>query len=1318
MEGRATRVLIESKQFGSLLIKYNNEKKEFSLEKITQEGEFWNLEWELVQNEPQLFWKYLKKVDVSIFKDELKNVYLSKGKSTINWSINNNESQTDYQGFVNYLFTDSNGEAYIDVTVFKQSIKNESESTEIDKILKIVNKEIEDIAGDMFIVSDLVSKEIKFINEHAKRFFSLNEHNFSSKDINNFYQDIGLIIDKHTKLTCGEETILAFFTPTKKEVKWIEIKSVCLESHFNLHIKIDIICDVTDKIVINHRDKFFSKIFNLHNLQTDFNGFVKKLAETIVKFDDIDIAEIWLVNYNEQFLKLRYSAFSNQNLKSFQSLDNLKIDEGLPSITFKKKAVTYFGNLPINKKFIRTSEAQKLGLNSAVGIPIIAGNRILGVLVTVSKKELKINRSSWLFSSKIGSAIGWSLFYKRREYDFKSFFNFAPQIHAIIGSDGYIKKINPAFFELTGFDSELLKPSKYSDFLHPEDIPKANNYFEQLFSGEEIEKSVDLRLVDKNQNYKIVNWRIALDTAQDEVAFLFGEDKTELREQQNLIKKSTEMALMGNWVYDHDKGLINISNTLANLLEYNGDLSIKVDEGLSYLIDSASLKKIRKLIEYAYTNQSSWDTFLRIKTAKGSIKWVRSLGWLNTSNLKKTLQGSIQDVHDLKATQLRLENKTKYLHALSKINEALLETESWSSILNTCLEIIGSTIKLDRVYYFNYVYDDLYDGYVYTHLYEWVREGIRSQINDLELKNVPEEDIEPATTYLKSGNIFIANTEKIDNPIFKSLLVNGEIESIILAPVFLNNELKGLIGLDSCVSERLLNNKELEFFTTAVQNISIAFDKFHITDELQNALEEKEYILESIQDGFFAMDENYKVIYWNNKAEAIFKKSKIEILNEYIFEVFEDEEFNELNNYFEKANAMESALTFELNFKRLNSWLEFNVYANSKGLSVYFRDITDKILSFEKLHASNERFKQISDASNDAIWEWNLENDALTWGDGFQRNFGIDLGKEEPSLESWTTRIHKDDLPTVLNTLKKAIKTTHENKFYVRYRFLRSDGEYAYVIDRSSIIRNSEGIAVKMVGAITDFSRIIEYEDSLKKLNTSLNKRAEELITINKELEQFAYVASHDLQEPLRMVSSFLKRLDEKYSTELDEKGKKYISFAVDGAERMRKIITDLLTYSRLINYDGHDEDVDVNLVVKEVLSENNSLIIEKNTKIKMDDFPVVRSYKTPLKQVLGNLVNNALKYTDKENCEIEITCKDNMTHWLFEVADNGIGIESEYFDKIFVIFQRLHEQSFYKGSGLGLAIVKKVIEKLGGEIWVESEIGKGSVFSFTIKKQ
>jgi light-regulated signal transduction histidine kinase (bacteriophytochrome) len=237
-------------------------------------------------------------------------------------------------------------------------------------------------------------------------------------------------------------------------------------------------------------------------------------------------------------------------------------------------------------------------------------------------------------------------------------------------------------------------------------------------------------------------------------------------------------------------------------------------------------------------------------------------------------------------------------------------------------------------------------------------------------------------------------------------------------------------------------------------------------------------------------------------------------------------------------------------------------------------------------------------------------------------------------------------------------------------------------------------------------------------LHKNLQKHAKELAISNAELEQFAYVASHDLQEPLRMVTGFLTQIEKKYGDLIDDKGKQYIAFAVDGAKRMRQIILDLLEFSRVGRMEDKLETVDLNEVVEEVQILFSKKIKEKLATILVDPLPVIHSYKSPMRQVFQNLISNALKY-DREGIpsQIKIKVTELKTHWQFAVTDNGIGIDKEYFDKIFIIFQRLHNKDEYSGTGMGLAVTKKIIENLGGKIWVESEEGKGCTFYFTIKK-
>lgn len=244
------------------------------------------------------------------------------------------------------------------------------------------------------------------------------------------------------------------------------------------------------------------------------------------------------------------------------------------------------------------------------------------------------------------------------------------------------------------------------------------------------------------------------------------------------------------------------------------------------------------------------------------------------------------------------------------------------------------------------------------------------------------------------------------------------------------------------------------------------------------------------------------------------------------------------------------------------------------------------------------------------------------------------------------------------------------------------------------------------------------FNQKMIELNERLLSRTKELSVSNAELEQFAYIASHDLQEPLRMITSFLTQLEKKYKDQLDEKAHQYIHFAVDGAKRMREIILDLLKYSRVGKSDLNKEAINLNEIIEDIKNLNVKIIKEKNAKFEIGHLPTIYAYKTPIYQIFQNLIDNALKYQKKEFAPlIKISYEENDSYWQFAVNDNGIGIEAEYFDKIFIIFQRLHAKGEYHGTGMGLAIVKKAVESLGGNIWLESSVNKGSTFYFTILK-
>lgn len=384
------------------------------------------------------------------------------------------------------------------------------------------------------------------------------------------------------------------------------------------------------------------------------------------------------------------------------------------------------------------------------------------------------------------------------------------------------------------------------------------------------------------------------------------------------------------------------------------------------------------------------------------------------------------------------------------------------------------------------------------------------------------------------------------------------------------------------------------------------------------------------------------------------------------------------------------------------------------------KDATEIVESQKQLKRSNERYEMVTKATNDAIWDYDVTNNQLFWAKGFETLFGYDLTKVKPTFNFLIDKIHPEDRPSIVSKMQSYMSPANQDTIWEEeYRFKKADGSYAYIIDMAIFIRNEKGEVVRALGAMADISHRKEYEKSLKLLNAELEQNVKQLAISNAELEQFAYVASHDLQEPLRMVTGFMSLLQDKYKDQLDDKAQKYIHFATDGANRMRQIILDLLDFSRVINSTEELSRIDLNQLMKEVVLLHKKHIKEKKAKIKYENLPQITAFPSPLMRLFQNLINNAIKYSkDNEPPIVTISAEELGDKWKFSISDNGIGISKEFHEKIFIIFQRLHGRTQYKGTGIGLSIVKKIVENLGGQIWLESEENVGSTFHFTIPKE
>lgn len=235
-----------------------------------------------------------------------------------------------------------------------------------------------------------------------------------------------------------------------------------------------------------------------------------------------------------------------------------------------------------------------------------------------------------------------------------------------------------------------------------------------------------------------------------------------------------------------------------------------------------------------------------------------------------------------------------------------------------------------------------------------------------------------------------------------------------------------------------------------------------------------------------------------------------------------------------------------------------------------------------------------------------------------------------------------------------------------------------------------------------------------KELREENRRTHEELTRSNRDLEQFAYVASHDLQEPLRMVATYTQLLAERYQGKLDENADKYIHYAVDGALRMQTLVKDLLAFSRVGRLLQTPQAVDCKVVLQSVMANLQATIQESGARISYGALPVIVADRSELVQLFQNLIGNAIKFRSVETPEVRITAQKKKKEWWFSVADNGIGIAPQHVDDVFVIFKRLHTREEYPGSGIGLAICKKIVEHNQGRIWVESQPRQGSTFRFT----
>jgi len=367
------------------------------------------------------------------------------------------------------------------------------------------------------------------------------------------------------------------------------------------------------------------------------------------------------------------------------------------------------------------------------------------------------------------------------------------------------------------------------------------------------------------------------------------------------------------------------------------------------------------------------------------------------------------------------------------------------------------------------------------------------------------------------------------------------------------------------------------------------------------------------------------------------------------------------------------------------------------GVVLVFRDVTERKEAEKQVKKSVERFELMADNAPVLIWMAGLDRGCTwfnkPWLDFVGRTLDQELGR------GWIENLHPDDAGRYFETFSKSFDA--QTPFQLEYRLQRRDGRYRWLLAQGAPLHGAKDEVTSYIGSCIDITDRKEAEEELQRANEDLN--------------QFAFAASHDLQEPLRMITSYSQLLIKRHVGQLDEETALCVNFITDGTQRMRDLLADLLAYTQLAA-DGRETAgyVDLNVIFQQAVANLRASIDETHAVVSSDPLPRVRGEEAHFLQLFQNLVGNAIKYHGDAAPKVRVSASKKDSFWRVEVADNGVGIDPEYHQRIFGVFKRLHGKSI-PGTGIGLAICQRVVERYGGRIWVDSRANEGSTFFFTL---
>jgi len=782
-----------------------------------------------------------------------------------------------------------------------------------------------------------------------------------------------------------------------------------------------------------------------------------------------------------------------------------------------------------------------------------------------------------------------------------------------------------------------------------------------------------------------------------------GVDITRIKLTENALRKSEERLRLAQTL--GDVGVWDW-NTVTNELQFTSELeqlyglnqgTIKSYEDWCQLTHPDDIEKIEAERDEKIATHEPFDLEFRIFHNSGNIHWLSTRGGAIYDKEGKITRilGINTDITQHKKDEESLKESEERYHSLFDNNHAVM------LLINP-----GNGDIVDAnpaaTYFYGYNYDEL----------------VKMNINNINVLSEEEIHDKMQKSVSSQQNHFL----------FKHRLASGEIRDVdVYSGTYDVGGKKILYSIIHDVTDRIIaqdklkeSNEELQSTTKELQVTNEELYQqeeklLQIYNELKVSEERFRSIIENIQDAYMRANKEGTIIMASPSAARMYRfNSTQEMIGTSTPSYFKNSE--DRDYAIEKLKKHGKFNNFEVEARRNDGtffWVSQNAQyyyddqGKIQGSETIVHDITARKVMVTALKKSERSLAEAQHIAHIGSWEWNIKTGDIIWSNELYSIYGLDPNTFIPTLSSFGDYMHPDDEEYVNQHVDQILSENKSHNF--DFRIILDDGSIRVLNTLAEVTKfDKNGEPEIIIGINQDITE-------RKEIELKLNENIQKLAQSNKELEQFAYITSHDLREPLRMITSFLQLLEKRYKDQLDQDANEFIGFAVDGAKRLDAMTNDLLQYSKISSEKLEIKPVNFEHVLEEALVNLKVPIEETNAVITHDPLPTINGHEHLKVQLFQNIIGNAIKYRSKKTPKIHISTIKEKNQYIFSIKDNGIGMSPKHLEKIFTIFQRLHTQEEYEGTGIGLAIAQKIVHQQGGQIWVESELGKGSTFYFTV---